>query len=259
MTLKHARGEPPLDAKRVTRQDVDGKVEEGYIDAAGHFIPVREQRPRVASPANGVDGLMLMASILGDENARATFTPGGIERQEREEQQRMVKSSRLPKSLKTYGWPAELSGMDRFEVLQTKLGIVKRAEYDDLFYTVDLPPGWELRGSDHAMWSYLHDDKGRKRASIFYKGAFYDRKADWSLDRRYYASLVYDTPNHLFEKGARITYGVWDNDGEKVLFKGEFYDRNAKDWPKQDAIEKDAHDWLKEHFPDFANPFAYWE
>jgi hypothetical protein len=49
---------------------------------------------------------------------------------------------------------------------------------DPLFRPAKLPPGWELRGSDHAMWSYVHDSDGVKRVGVFYKAAFYDRRAD---------------------------------------------------------------------------------
>lgn len=254
----------PADAKRVTRRGADGETQQGYIDAAGHFVPVPEKRERSRAPNPLVDHvpLVVLAAVLSgrDENMRATFTPGGIEAQEREEQKRMVKASRLPKAFKAYDWPADTSFRDKWDVLAEKLGIVKRADYDDLFVTVDLPTGWEIRASDHAMWSYLHDGKGRQRASIFYKGAFYDRRADWSLDRRYYTRMVYDTPNNDYAPNVdNITYGVWDADGNKALFKGEFYSRSDKDWAKQDAIEKEALEWLKAHFPDYANPFAYWD
>jgi hypothetical protein len=42
---------------------------------------------------------------------------------------------------------------------------------------VSLPPGWKVVPTDHSMWSDLVDAKGEKRASIFYKAAFYDRDA----------------------------------------------------------------------------------
>jgi hypothetical protein len=48
---------------------------------------------------------------------------------------------------------------------------------DKLFRYATLPPGWKKQGSDHAMWSYVVDELGRRRVSIFYKAAFYDRDA----------------------------------------------------------------------------------
>lgn len=48
---------------------------------------------------------------------------------------------------------------------------------DPLFRPATLPAGWKRRGSDHAMWSYIDDEQGRERVAIFYKAAFYDRRA----------------------------------------------------------------------------------
>lgn len=52
---------------------------------------------------------------------------------------------------------------------------------DPMFRPAQLPAGWRKEGSDHDMWSYVLDEKGRKRVSIFYKAAFYDRRAHASL------------------------------------------------------------------------------
>jgi hypothetical protein len=86
-------------------------------------------------------------------------------------------------------------------VLPTDMG--DRAEYealgftfgdpvpgDPMFTNATLPRGWSREGSDHAMWSYLVDADGNRRASIFYKAAFYDRSAHMSLNTVY--SLMYD-------------------------------------------------------------------
>ncbi len=48
---------------------------------------------------------------------------------------------------------------------------------DPLFRHATLPPGWTRQASDHDMWSYLLDADGARRVAIFYKAAFYDRKA----------------------------------------------------------------------------------
>ena len=52
---------------------------------------------------------------------------------------------------------------------------------DPMFRPATLPAGWQRKGSDHAMWSYIIDEHGRDRISIFYKAAFYDRDAFMSL------------------------------------------------------------------------------
>lgn len=52
---------------------------------------------------------------------------------------------------------------------------------DPLFRRCTLPDGWTREGSDHAMWSYVLDERGIRRVSVFYKAAFYDRRAGASV------------------------------------------------------------------------------
>lgn len=65
------------------------------------------------------------------------------------------------------------------------LGFVKGdpVEGDDLFVRCTLPDGWVKVGTDHNMWSKVLDERGIERVSIFYKAAFYDRKAFCRLSR----------------------------------------------------------------------------
>jgi hypothetical protein len=92
--------------------------------------------------------------------------PGpSIERQERSGQQQLVHSDHLPSRC-----PRE-----EMEALGFTFG--EQNPRDGLFIPATLPEGWTREGSDHAMWSFLRDQHGRKRASIFYKAAFYDRDA----------------------------------------------------------------------------------
>ena len=81
--------------------------------------------------------------------------------------------------------PTEIQG-DRDETIKQslidlgfKFGDVVNG--DPLFTQVELPAGWKKVGLDHDMWSYVHDDKGRERISVFYKAAFYDRRAFMSV------------------------------------------------------------------------------
>lgn len=64
-----------------------------------------------------------------------------------------------------------------------KLGVVKgeRVVGDELFVHVTLPTGWTRQGSSHAMHSYICDERGVKRIVVFYKAAFYDRRADFNM------------------------------------------------------------------------------
>lgn len=105
----------------------------------------------------------------GLENFRAAVTPGGIERQEAEGQRIFVASEVLPIDCP----------QSELEALGFKFG----EPVDDLFVAVQFPDGWKKKATDHSMWSELIDPEGKVRASIFYKAAFYDRKAHMSLDK----------------------------------------------------------------------------
>lgn len=116
--------------------------------------------------------------------------PGGaIEAQEAAGQRELVNSDVIPTRLQG-------STEDDLTALGFKLGPV--VEGDDMFRRASLPEGWEREGSEHAMWSYLLDGLGRRRCSIFYKAAFYDRDAFMSItsvggyvsDRAYYKKPV---------------------------------------------------------------------
>lgn len=54
-------------------------------------------------------------------------------------------------------------------------------EGDPMFRYAKLPEGWTREGSDHDMWSYILDERGRSRCSVFYKAAFYDRSANMGI------------------------------------------------------------------------------
>lgn len=69
---------------------------------------------------------------------------------------------------------------DQWPLLEA-LGIVRGEPVagDPLFIHATLPTGWTRQASEwHAMTSFLLDERGVRRAAIFYKAAFYDRRAD---------------------------------------------------------------------------------
>ena len=55
---------------------------------------------------------------------------------------------------------------------------------DDLFRRATLPEGWSREASDHDMWSYVVDDTSARRVAVFYKAAFYDRRAFMRIEQR---------------------------------------------------------------------------
>lgn len=104
------------------------------------------------------------------ENFMAASTPGGIESQEKRGQEELVNSKELPKEIL-------YATREDFERLGFKFG----KSIDDLFIQAELPKGWRKKPSDHSMWSDIVDQKGIKRVAVFYKAAFYDRRAHMQL------------------------------------------------------------------------------
>lgn len=109
----------------------------------------------------------LSAYADGDiENAMVASTPGGIEAQEKRGQTALVASTDMPIKLS----PTR----EAFEALGFKFG----EPIDELFMEATLPTGWTREASDHSMYSYISDETGKRRIEIFYKAAFYDRRAN---------------------------------------------------------------------------------
>jgi hypothetical protein len=116
----------------------------------------------------------LTALLNGEtENFIAASTPGGIEAQEARGQRDLCSSSKLPK---------RFNGCSRSDF--ESMGIIFGDEADDIFTNVTLPPSWQIRATDHSMWSELVDDAGEVRADIFYKAAFYDRSANITVRQK---------------------------------------------------------------------------
>ena len=190
----------------------------------------------------------LAALLKGDiENAIISATPGGIQAQEAAGQRSFVANTYLPKDMRG----------DRhiFEAM----GIVFGEQVDDLFVEAQLPPGWKKVATGHSMWSHLVDERGRERASIFYKAAFYDRSAHINPSRRFWFGHTY--------KGEIFAH-VSDSSG--VLWRTESigpepeYERGSDTpyalWHEQrDKLDRLAKDWLNTNYPDWQNPLAYWD
>ena len=94
--------------------------------------------------------------------------PRAIEAQEKRGQAELVNSEALP---------FKGSQTDCPKLIEAGVKFGPKLADDPLFCEAVLPKGWKKRATDHDMWSELVDDKGVVRASIFYKAAFYDRKA----------------------------------------------------------------------------------
>lgn len=184
----------------------------------------------------------ILALAKGDlANFLVAETPGGIEAQEAAGQAALVRRSDL--------LPREISSRGiRAEDLELAWGIKYGDVFDDLFVNVTLPKGWLIEATDHAMHSKILDANGAIRANIFYKAAFYDRRADISLQNRF---RIEDT------------YGKTETSTDVRDYKADTIIRTfgaapSRDYDARNANHLAAEEWLKETYPDFANPLAYW-
>ncbi len=187
--------------------------------------------------------------------AEAIFggTSQAIDRQEARGQQDLVKSTTLP---------TDMNGSDKHEIkkILTKAGVkfLGPVEGDELFQYVELPVGWKKVATDHPMWSRLVDDKGRERATIFYKADFYDRGAHMNLSHRYKIEIDYDRQTK--EKVA-VAYVkdcgqvIFTTEPIKMPVEGD----GRKGYEITDLATAAATKWLKKNFPDWENPGAYWD
>ena len=181
----------------------------------------------------------LAAASRGDlDNALIASTPGGIERQEAAGQRTLVESAMLPK---------EIRGATREQL--TALGFKFGADVDELFVACDLPPGWKKLGTEHSMHSDLLDDQGRQRAGIFYKAAFYDRRANMNMVRRYGVESWRDG---ITKEMRRVDV----TDQGKVI--KEFGEVGSTSWDATSALESEAKAWLATTHPEWESPLAYW-
>lgn len=173
-----------------------------------------------------------------------TALPGGIEASEARGQAQLVRSEVLPKEIR----PADRAALEAGGVV-----FGDPVEGDDLFVHAKLPPGWSKVATDHAMWSKLVDDKGRERAGIFYKAAFYDRKAHLRCTTRYAIDRAYPKdPCDL----AQIRAFVKDSDGT-VLFDAGWSTRAPGSF--EDPAEVACEAWLDEHRPGWRDPSKHWD
>ena len=153
---------------------------------------------------------------------------GAVERQEARGQEVLAASAQLPRDMR--------EGRAMFEAL----GFVfsEPADGDLLFLDAEMPDGWEIRPTDHSVWSDLLDGEGRKRASVFYKAAFYDRRAHMQLETMFRVSLI-----------KTDVVSVVDADGAELF-------EVAEGWLEG---RETCLAWLDEHYPDHRSPLAYWD
>lgn len=97
---------------------------------------------------------------------------------------------------------------------------------DPLFTNCTLPEGWAKAGTDHDMWSNVMDERGVERVMVFYKAAFYDRRADMYIARAGYRAST----EALYGDDAPALPPKWDvfTDEERADFWASVEDMQAK-------------------------------
>lgn len=179
----------------------------------------------------------------------------GIEASERRGQVQFLESETLPSKLQTYFVDKE---MRETRPLLESWGFVfgKVIGGDTLFMQARLPPGWKKKGSDHDMWSYIVDDQGRERCSVFYKAAFYDREAFLGVSGRYRYHREYKD-EALRTKGPQRGVIYDKGAGDKVLFEGPWRENPpGKDYAAYKLVGEDMAAWAKENISD--DPAIQW-
>jgi len=125
-----------------------------------------------------------------------------IEQQEENGQREFIKSDLLPVKL--------LGQEKQFEALGFTLG--PQVESDKLFRHVILPQGWRRQATDHPMWTDIVDGDGCRRVAVFYKAAFYDRKATASLVARYSIECVDEEAERWIVYDCKLKKPVFEPD-----------------------------------------------
>ena len=185
------------------------------------------------------DGLdLLMRSVVVRSTSKAILS------QEADGQQSFVKSETLP---------VKMQGDARAVLKIAGVKFLGVVEDDPVFQYVELPEGWKKVGTGHSMWSDLVDDKGRKRARIFYKAAFYDRRAHLGVNYRYGISIDYER----LDKGIAVAMAI---DGGEVIFTTEPIEFEIDDcYAAQDKAYELVKAWLDENYPEWESATAYWD
>jgi hypothetical protein len=138
------------------------------IEDLSEDTPMSDFRaPRNPNEDPYANAMLMLGEAMGPRGLS-----GAIAEQEATGQREIVNSDVIP---------ARLNGCTDKDLIKLGFTLGETVDGDPLFRRATLPPGWSREGSEHAMWSYLLDEQDRRRCSIFYKAAFYDRDAFLSI------------------------------------------------------------------------------
>lgn len=219
----------------------------------------------------------MMYAMEGKDPSKA------IEDQEKREQRSVVRNQRLPRKtnggipneFRFNGVTDDMEYEEREKIVDEnireytkqqyeKMGIKVIEECDDLFFTVELPEGWEIKATDHSMWNNVVDDKGRKRISFFYKGSFYDRDAFSNFECRYSFKISpfddYKSDVSYQERKFKPWKLFITDCGKKIKELKEMVATTDKEYYKiDDVLREIAVKYLDGNYPEWRDINAYWD
>jgi hypothetical protein len=113
---------------------------------------------------------------------------------------------------------------------------VPERQGEAMFRYATLPEGWTRKGSDHDMWSYIVDERGRERVAVFFKAAFYDRSAHMyivKMEGPVNGSVYNDHPFELDERYAADS----EYKSCATCYKAERFRWHQPEFPFGDEVE----------------------
>ena len=131
-------------------------------------------------------------------------------------------------------------------------------EGDDVLCRAKLPEGWTMNATDSQYWTEIRDENGMVRGKMFFKGAYYDRKARMALKQRYEICTDYDEESNT----RKIYFG---NNDEEIFVAGTLARPKNDDYEGFKKYELDtsilqmvAKEYANENYPDWKDVRAYW-
>ena len=224
--------------------------------------------------------LFLEAMIFSNEGEDPSKA---IEEQERRGQLEVVNSCRLPinvnggipDDIRFNGIVNDMEYDERKRIVDNnkiefvkqqykRMGIKIIKQYDDLFYSVELPKGWSTKSTDHHMWNNLFDNKGRRRADFFYKAAFYDRDAFINFDHRYGFSILpfdnYESDASYEERKFKPWKLFLTDNGKRIKELKEVIPTTDEEYYRvNEVLGKIGKTYLEDNYPNWQDINAYWD
>lgn len=187
-------------------------------------------------------------------------------------QEEFIASPQMPifiTNLFTTHYPT--SSIDKAKETYKKLGFfipeILPAEYeeaisDQVFIIALLPDNWKKHPTSHTNISCVKDEKNRTRIRIYLKNTRIDRFAHSIILSRYTIEDKLELGDPITDH--KIKYQVIDRSNDNVIFETSTASQSsAEDFIQfvnnNYVLKMDTHKWMDENFPEWKDPFAYWD